>query len=254
MDPSIIIFFESGFNLIYLALIWALVVRMTRNLPAVHEENRPAARSIRAAFILLAAGDTGHVGFRVLGYALGGLDTPVNILGSSMSLAGLGTLSTSFTITLFYMILVIVWQQRFRQKRSGLAGLLLAAGLVRLVLMALPGNDWAAVTPPYPMSIYRNIPLLLQGAGAAGLFLLSGYRTADRTFQTFGWMIFLSFAFYIPVILFVQRIPMLGMLMIPKTCAYLAMAWAAYQGIWRQKGSPFRPPKPAPDAAADMQA
>jgi hypothetical protein len=39
-------------------------------------------------------------------------------------------------------------------------------------------------------------------------------------------MIFLSFAFYIPVILFVQRIPKLGMLMIPKTCAYLAMAWA----------------------------
>ncbi|MBN2469570.1 MAG: hypothetical protein JXN59_02505 [Anaerolineae bacterium] len=233
MDPLLIVFFESGFNLLYLALIWALVVLMTRNLPAVSAENRATAGFIRIAFILLAAGDSGHVGFRVLGYLLGGLETPVELLGASMTLAGLGTLSTSITVTLFYMVLVIVWQKRFHQPSSGFTGFLLAAGLVRLALMALPGNDWAAVTPPHPMSIYRNIPLLIQGAGVMGLFLFSGYREKDRTFQTIGWMIFLSFAFYVPVILFVQQAPLLGMLMIPKTCAYLVMAWVAYRSVWR---------------------
>ena len=33
--------------------------------------------------------------------------------------------------------------------------------------------------------------------------------------------IVLSFGFYIPVVLWADTIPMIGMLMIPKTCAYV---------------------------------
>lgn len=232
MNPQFIIIFESAFNIIYLVLVWALVILMTRNMPTVSEQDQSTAGLIRVAFILLAAGDTGHVGFRVFGYLLGGLDTTVNILGSKMSLAGLGTLTTSFTVTLFYMLLVYVWQKRFHHGSNAFTSLLLAAGLIRLVMMALPGNDWAAVVPPQPMSIYRNIPLMVQGLGIIGLFLTSGYREKDRAFQWIGWMILVSFAFYIPVIFFAQRVPLLGMLMIPKTCAYLVVAWVAYRNLW----------------------
>lgn len=235
MNPLFTVIFESAFNVIYLALVWVLVVLMTRNMPGVSAADRPTAGLIRIAFVLLAAGDTGHVGFRVLGYLLGGLDTQVILLGSSLSLAGLGTLTTSFTVTLFYMIFVFVWQKRFQRSANALTYLLLTAGLVRLMMMALPGNDWASVVPPQPMSLYRNIPLMIQGVGIIGLFLYSGYREKDRTFQTIGWMIFVSFAFYLPVILFAQRVPLLGMLMIPKTCAYLVVAWVAYRDLWRSK-------------------
>jgi len=231
MSTTFIVFFESGFNIIYLALVWTLVVLMTRQFGLVAEKDRPAAGLIRVAFILLAAGDTGHVGFRVLGYLLGGLDTRVNVLGSPMSLAGLGTLTTSFTVTLFYMILVFVWRKRYQKGSNGLTSLLLAAGLVRLIMMALPGNDWAAVAAPQPMSIYRNIPLMIQGSGVMGLFLYSGHREEDKTFRTIGWMILVSFAFYLPVIFFAQQVPLLGMLMIPKTCAYLVVAWIAYRDM-----------------------
>ena len=232
MNAQFIMFFESGFNIIYLVLVWTLVVLMTRNLSTVNEKDRSTAGLIRIAFILLAAGDTGHVGFRVLGYLLGGLSTQVNILGSSMSLAGLGTLTTSFTVTLFYMILIFVWQKRYQHSSNGFTSFLLAAGLVRLILMALPGNDWAAVVPPQPMSTYRNIPLMVQGLGIISLLLNSGYREKDGAFITIGWMIFVSFAFYLPVILFAQQVPLLGMLMIPKTCAYLVVAWVAYRTLW----------------------
>ncbi len=242
MNSQFIMFFESSFNIIYLVLVWVFVFLMTRNISAVKEKDRPTAGLIRVAFILLAAGDTGHVGFRVLGYLLGGLDTQVNILGSSMSLAGLGTLTTSFTVTLFYMIMVFVWQKRFQRGGNWLTSLLLAAGLIRLMMMALPSNDWAAVVPPQPMSTYRNIPLLIQGMGAIGLFLFSGYREKDRTFLTIGWMIFISYAFYLPVILFAQQIPLLGVLMIPKTCAYLVVAWVAYRNLWHPKGIKNNPP------------
>lgn len=235
MNPNFMMFFESAFNLVYLAVVWALVVLMTRNMPTVTEKDQPTAGLIRVAFILLAAGDTGHVGFRVLGYLLGGLGTQVNVLGTPMSLAGLGTLTTSFTVTLFYMILVFVWLKRFGRHSNTFTSLLLAAGLIRLILMALPGNDWAAVVPPQPMSTYRNIPLVLQGLGVIGLFLSSGYAEKDKAFQLIGWMIFVSFAFYLPVILFAQQVPLLGVLMIPKTCAYLVVAWVAYRSLWHPK-------------------
>lgn len=50
----------------------------------------------------------------------------------------------------------------------------------------------------------------------------------------FRWMwltIVLSFGFYIPVVLFAQQYPAVGMLMIPKTCAYIWTVWIGYQAM-----------------------
>ena len=234
MSENVTAWLETGFNIAYLAIIWGLVIKMTREMPQVEPENRRVAGLLRLAFILLAAGDSGHVGFRVLAHLTGGVDSQAMILGTSMSLVGLGMMITSFTITLFYMLLVYVWRMRDNQPAGWFANLLLAAGVVRLMLMALPGNDWGSAVPPQPMSLYRNLPLLLQGIGVVGLILFSAYQKHDPTFQWIGWMIVLSYAFYIPVILFAQQVPLLGMLMIPKTCAYLAVAFIAYRGLWQQ--------------------
>ncbi len=238
MSESMIAIFETSFNIAYLIAIWGLAAQMTRQLPGVPASNRSVAGLLRMAFILLAAGDTGHVGLRVLAYLSGGPETQARVLGSPMSLIGLGMLTTSFTITLFYMLLVYVWRLRYRQSFNWFTNLLLAAGVLRLMLMALPGNEWGSLVPPQPMSLYRNLPLLVQGLGVTGLFLSSAYRQADRTFQWIGWMIAVSYAFYVPVILFAQQVPLLGMLMIPKTCAYLAAAWIAYRGLWNLPSAP----------------
>ncbi|QRN82613.1 hypothetical protein JR338_09295 [Chloroflexota bacterium] len=226
--------FEIGFNVIYLIAVWYIVVLMSRSMDTVAPKDRKVAGLVRMAFILLAAGDTGHVGFRVLAYALGGLEAQAVVLGSPMSLIGLGMLTTSITVTLFYMILVYIWQARNNQAANWATNLLQIAGVVRLIIMALPSNDWGAAVPPQPMSLYRNLPLMVQGVGMIILFLLSAYRNHDTTFKWIGWMIAVSFAFYTPVILFAQQVPMLGLLMIPKTCAYLAIAIFAYRGLWSQ--------------------
>lgn len=232
MNNMGMIFGEIGFNLAYLAFIWILVVQMSRSIEAVSPQNRRVAGLLRLAFILLAAGDTGHVGLRVLAYTLGGTSAQATVLGTPMSLVGLGMLTTSVTVTFFYMLLVYIWRLRFDQPSGWFANLLLAAGVVRLIMMALPGNDWGSVLPPQPMSLYRNLPLILQGAGAIGLILVYAYRQRDITFRWIGWMIVVSFGFYIPVILFAQEVPLLGLLMIPKTCAYLAVAFIAYRDLW----------------------
>jgi hypothetical protein len=54
--------------------------------------------------------------------------------------------------------------------------------------------------------------------------LVFAIKRKDPTFRNIAYLIFCSFAFYIPVILWVQKVPMIGMLMIPKTIAYIIMA------------------------------
>ena len=61
------------------------------------------------------------------------------------------------------------------------------------------------------------------------------YREArvrnDKAFRNMWLTIVLSFAFYLPVVLFADQIPVIGMLMIPKTCAYVWTVWIGYQAM-----------------------
>jgi hypothetical protein len=77
---------------------------------------------------------------------------------------------------------------------------------------------------------------MLLGLGVAYLFIRDARAAKDRTFFWMAVMILVSYACYIPVILFVQQTPMVGMLMIPKTLAYLGIAVIAYRDLFGQAG------------------
>jgi hypothetical protein len=242
MSETMRMWVEILFNISYLAVIWGLVVTMLARWSLVSSGHKPAARLVIAMFALLALGDTGHVGFRVLAYMLDGLESQVQIGGTSFGLVGLGALSTAITVTLFYVLALELWKVRFGKKFGVFEYFLLAAALLRLVLMALPINDWNAVVPPQPWSTVRNIPLMLQGLGLAYLILQDARKRDDRAFTWVGISILVSYACYIPVILFVQQAPLIGMLMIPKTLAYVVIAFLAYFDLYQsQKHSPIEP-------------
>ena len=93
-------------------------------------------------------------------------------------------------------------------------------------------THWSSLVPPQPWSIYRNIPLTLQGLGVAYLFLRDAYAKRQPRFLLIGVLILASYACYLPVVLFVQRAPILGMLMIPKTLAYVAIGFLAYRDLY----------------------
>ena len=101
------------------------------------------------------------------------------------------------------------------------------------IMMLFPQNKWNRTVPPHPWSLYRNLPLVVQGLGVAYLILRDGIATKDQVFKMIGVMILVSYAFYAPVILFVQEVPMIGMLMIPKTMAYVAIAWIAFVSLFQ---------------------
>ena len=237
MSEAVRMWVEVAFNLAYLATVWGLVVAMTRRRSQVAPADRRVARLFILAFALLALGDTGHVGFRVLAYALGGLEAVVTVLGVEVGLVGLGALSTAVTVTLFYVVVLMIWRARFDRRTGWFGVVLLAAAAVRLVVMAFPQNNWNNTVPPQPWSIYRNVPLIVQGLGVAYLILRDALRQEDRAFVWVGVLILVSYAFYLPVILLVQRVPWVGMLMIPKTMAYVGIAVVAYVDLFRWRES-----------------
>jgi hypothetical protein len=234
MSESARMWVEIAFNVTYLVVIWTLVVLMIRRLPTVTPADRPVALRFTWAFGLLALGDTGHVGFRVVAYLLGGLE-------AHPMLVGLGALSTAYTVTLFYMLMLDIWRLHFKKPLGVFGWILLAAGAARLVVMAFPQNQWEQIIPPYNWSLLRNALLVVQGLGVMFLILRDATRTGDTPFKWIGAMIALSYAFYAPVILWSAQIPMLGMLMIPKTCAYVAVAIIGYRAIFLKTASAAQP-------------
>jgi hypothetical protein len=127
---------------------------------------------------------------------------------------------------------------RFNRRYGWFEYLLLAAAAVRLVLLVPSINAWESIVPPQPWSTYRNIPLMVQGLGLAYLVLREALRAGDRTFLWIGVSILVSYMCYTPVILFVQQAPLLGMLMIPKTMAYVAIGFLVYFDLF--KGAPTK--------------
>ena len=82
--------------------------------------------------------------------------------------------------------------------------------------------------------ILRNIPFLLLGLLIIVLFWKHTRGGQDQPFRFLWLTIVLSFGFYVPVVLFADTVPAVGMLMIPKTCAYV---WTVLIGYFAMKGS-----------------
>ena len=64
------------------------------------------------------------------------------------------------------------------------------------------------------------------------IFAKEAKKANDRVFRFMPLAVALSFAFYLPVVLFSNIAPMVGMLMIPKTMAYvwiILMCWQLYK-------------------------
>ena len=217
---------EIIFNIFYLIVIWYLAIKMYKNIDSLNSKDRKTGKLLALAFLLLALGDTGHVGFRVLAYLKGGLTQNAYLLG-------MGKMFTSITVTIFYMLLVEVWRARFDKKHNIVTIVLLLCGIARLIILFLPGNQWGSQIAPMNFEMYRNIPLMILGLGVAILIFKDSKDSRDNTFRWFSIMIFISYAFYIPVILFARYNSTIGLLMIPKTVAYLAAAFIGYNGIFK---------------------
>lgn len=165
--------------------------------------------------VVLGAGDAFHLVPRAFALCTTGLENFTAALG-------MGKFITSITMTIFYIILYYVWRIRYHVKgQNGITLAIYGLSIARIVLCLFPQNQWLSASAPISWGIYRNIPFALLGLVIIVLFYKSAKESQDKDFRNMWLTIVLSFGFYIPVVLWADTIPMIGMLMIPKTCAYV---------------------------------
>lgn len=216
---------ETLFDVVYLTLVITIGLRMIRG-----SQGNGQFRLFGIMAVVLGAGDAFHLIPRAVALCTTGLEHYTAALG-------MGKWITSITMTIFYVLLYYVWRQRYHimGKRGLTAAVYVLAGL-RILLCMMPQNQWLSADAPLSWGIYRNIPFALLGILVIVLFYRSAREQGDRAF---GWMwltIVLSFAFYIPVVLWADTIPMIGMLMIPKTCAYVWTVLIGYFAMKQENG------------------
>ena len=214
--------FETLFDIVYLSTVITLGYRMIRG---GKDQKQYLLFGIMA--VVLGCGDAFHLIPRAVALCTTGLE-------SYPAALGIGKLVTSITMTVFYLLLYYVWRARYRiTGRAGLTAGVWALSLSRILLCLAPQNRWTSADAPLSWGIYRNIPFALLGLLIVLLFYRSARRHGDRAFRFLWLAVPLSFAFYLPVVLFADALPPVGMLMIPKTCVYV---WMVVMGFRAMKG------------------
>ena len=216
---------ETLFDAVYLGTVITIGILMIRG-----SKGNAQFRLFGLMAVVLGAGDAFHLVPRALALCTTGLESYTVPLG-------LGKWITSVTMTIFYVLLYYVWRQRYQIKgRNGLTAAVYALAAARAALCMMPQNQWLSADAPLVWGIYRNIPFALLGLLIIVLFYKSAKEHGDRAFRWMWLTIVLSFGFYIPVVLWTDAVPLIGMLMIPKTCAYVWTVLIGYSAMKKECG------------------
>ena len=212
---------ETLFDAVYLISVITIGVLMIR-------QSRPGSqyRLFGWMAVVLGAGDSFHLVPRAVALCTTGLEHYTAALGA-------GKWITSITMTVFYLLLYHVWRKRYQiAGRHGLTAAVYGLAGLRVLLCMMPQNQWLRADAPLSWGIARNVPFAALGLVIICLFYRSAKQHKDRAFRWMWLTIVLSFGFYIPVVLWADAVPMIGMLMIPKTCAYV---WTVLIGYFAMK-------------------
>lgn len=214
---------ETLFDAVYLVSVITLGVLMIKG-----SKKNAQFRLFGWMAVALGAGDSFHLVPRALALCTTGLENYTVPLG-------LGKWITSVTMTVFYVLLYYVWRQRYQIRgKAGITMAVYALAAARVALCMMPQNQWLSTASPLSWGIYRNIPFALMGLLIIVLFYQSAKQHGDSAFRWMWLTIVLSFGFYIPVVLWADTIPMIGMLMIPKTCAYVWTVIIGYSAMKKE--------------------
>ena len=98
---------------------------------------------------------------------------------------------------------------------------------VRFVIRMFPQNNWCTDEGNMKLSIIRNAVFAVTGIGVIILYIISG-NTYGYHMTRMVAAIIISYGCYLQVTLLSKSTPKVGLLMIPKTCAYM---WVFAMGL-----------------------
>lgn len=213
--------FESSFYVIYLVFILGLGIYFIKQ---SLNSNKRYYILFGLACLILGIGDAFHLVPRAVGLFNKTLDNPSVTLAMWL---GIGKLITSVTMTIFYVLVYLFIFKRIGIKRYIYLDIIVCVLFIsRIVLLVLPQNDWINNSNDMLWGIYRNIPFVL--LGILVIILCFIYFNKIKCLRLLGYLIILSFLFYLPVVIFAGTYSWVGMLMLPKTICYMVVGVIGY--------------------------
>ena len=206
-------YFEAIFSMLY--LLFALVSIV---LFFVFGEGNPMCIMFACMTMILLFGDCFHLLPRVKKHLRGENENTDFWLG-------LGSQISSITMTVFYLIMYVLWRGVFSsnvEEYKYIEPIIFVLLTFRFLVCFLPQNDWAKKEGNTAMSLVRNIPFCLAGLLIAYLFIRL-YGLDNYGLWKVGIAVIVSFVCYMPVAIWGKKKPKLGILMIPKTLCYVGI-------------------------------
>ncbi len=183
----------------------------------VNADGRKSIMLFGVLTVILGGGDAFHLVPRIIKAFFG--DSP-----KVQWWSGFGLMTSSITMTIFYVVLFYVWKSIFPDISypAALLALTWISAAIRIVLCLFPQNNWFRPEGNPKWGIYRNLPFAVTGLCLFVLFIISGNAGGYGLWQMSA-AIAISFACYFPVVVWGKKKPAVGMLMMPKTLAYVWM-------------------------------
>jgi len=225
--------------------------------------SRPAApnkqwKYLFMSFFLLAFGDIFHLIPRTYLWYVFTYQGDTTIYDSAMGIQiyGFGLIMTGITMTIFYLGFYYFWKETYlnttqipaldkmRQNIRIYDWTAIGSVIIRTILILLPWNNWGS-SPVYYYSVFSfrvltNLPLYVIGMEVLYLFYISSkskeinqHAPKEITFALKNCVIWIivSYVTYTITLFGVPVLPILGMMMIPKTIAYLIVLYYMYRYI-----------------------
>ncbi|MBN2605617.1 MAG: hypothetical protein JXR62_07345 [Bacilli bacterium] len=208
-------YFEVIFDIIYLSFVFFLGFKLIKG--ATKQK-----RTFGIMALILGFGDMFHLIPRIIGHLTTGIDDYVFYLG-------LGSAITSATMTIFYFLLYRDFEDTFNIKKQMNRIIIYSLLIIKFVITFFPQNEWFTGEATYAFGIIRNLPFMLMGIYLVALMLITAYQQNHKLYKKIAFGVLFSFLFYMPVIFFVDFVPALGALMMPKTIAYVFVIYSVYQ-------------------------
>ena len=179
--------FEPILHILYLSIILLMGSYMIRN-----SIGNKLLKMYGTLALILGFGDGIYLIPRIYSILTTGIE-------ENLTLMGWGRMGSTIAITLFFLVLYDVYNERYSKKTNlALNRTFYGLAIIRIIISILPGNKWFQLNPVSTYALLRLIPLIAMGKLLLLIIYIHSKKYNDLHFKIVSIVTFISIIFMEP--------------------------------------------------------